>query len=154
MLKNPPDRVEPRLRSRPARGAGAGTRADRGRESPGAPVASPAARAPPAVDEWVPAVESTRRETGDAAHLALAGGEGMRLRGGRDFDPSSYLELAPPPPGPVAWLPGVLSKGVRLRLRLDRRDNRGRGCWQLVDLEAESEPDGRRLRSRAPDACQ
>ncbi|XP_031177773.1 sex comb on midleg-like protein 4 isoform X2 [Sander lucioperca] len=83
----------------------------------------------------------------------MAGCEGMRLRGGRDFNPDSYLELAPSPPHPVAWLPGVLSKGVRLRLRLDRRDNRGRGCWQLVDLEAESEPVGRRLRSRAPDTC-
>ncbi|XP_049446323.1 sex comb on midleg-like protein 4 isoform X2 [Epinephelus fuscoguttatus] len=78
----------------------------------------------------------------------------MRLRGGRDFNsPDSYLELAPPPPRPVSWLPGVLSKGVRLRLRLDRRDNRGRGCWQLVDLEAESEPVGRRLRSRASNTC-
>ncbi|KAA8583131.1 hypothetical protein FQN60_015677, partial [Etheostoma spectabile] len=73
----------------------------------------------------------------------------MTLRGGRDFNPDSYLELAPSPPHPVAWLPGVLSKGVRLRLRLDRRDNQGRGCWQLVDLEAESEPVGWRLRSRA-----
>ncbi|KAK1889267.1 Translocation protein SEC63 like [Dissostichus eleginoides] len=53
----------------------------------------------------------------------------------------------------VAWLPGVLSKGVRLRLRLDHRDNRGRGCWQLVDLEAESQQAGRRLRSRPPDTC-
>ncbi|KAK5880282.1 hypothetical protein CesoFtcFv8_023328 [Champsocephalus esox] len=74
----------------------------------------------------------------------------MRLRGGRDSSPESYLELAPPPPGHVAWLPGVLSKGVRLRLRLDHRDNRGRGCWQLVDLEAESQQVGRRLRSRPP----
>ncbi|XP_076611661.1 sex comb on midleg-like protein 4 isoform X2 [Chaetodon auriga] len=72
----------------------------------------------------------------------------MRLRGGRDFNTDSHLELARPP---VAWLPGVLSKGVRLRLRLDRRDDRGRGCWQLVDLEPE--PVGRRLRSRAPDTC-
>nr|XP_046229711.1 sex comb on midleg-like protein 4 isoform X2 [Scatophagus argus] len=72
----------------------------------------------------------------------------MRLRGGRHFNPDSHQELAPPPT-PVAWLPGVLSKGVRLRLRLDRRDDRGRGCWQLVDLEAESEPVGRRLRSQS-----
>ncbi len=88
----------------------------------------------------------------DVSRLPLAGCEGMRLRGGRDFNPDSHLELSPPPP-PVPWLPGVLSKGVRLRLRLDRRDDRGRGCWQLVDLEAESEPVGRRLRSRAPDTC-
>ncbi|KAF3849783.1 hypothetical protein F7725_019502 [Dissostichus mawsoni] len=74
----------------------------------------------------------------------------MRLQGGRDLSPESYLELAPPPPHHVAWLPGVLSKGVRLRLRLDHRDNRGRGCWQLVDLEAESQQAGRRLRSRPP----
>ncbi|XP_075940135.1 sex comb on midleg-like protein 4 [Anarhichas minor] len=104
-------------------------------------------------------VESTRRDIGmkkywcDVSHLPLAGCEGMRLRGRRDFNPDTYLELAPPPPSPVAWLPGVLSKGVRLRLRLDRRDNRGRGCWQLVDLEAEPEPVGRRLRSRGPDTC-
>lgn len=76
----------------------------------------------------------------------------MRLRGGRDLNPDSYLELAPPPP-PVAWLPGVLSKGVRLRLRLDHHDDQGRSCWQLVDLEAESETVGRRLRSQVPDAC-
>ncbi|XP_030261679.1 sex comb on midleg-like protein 4 [Sparus aurata] len=79
----------------------------------------------------------------------------MRLRGGRDFNPDSPLELAPPPPPrpSVGWLPGVLTKGVRLRLRLDRSDDRGRGCWQLVDLEAASEPIGRRLRSGAHDAC-
>ncbi|GAA6229232.1 sex comb on midleg-like protein 4 isoform X1 [Lates japonicus] len=77
----------------------------------------------------------------------------MRLRGGRDFNPNTHLDLAPPPPPPVAWLPGVLSKRVRLRLRLDRRDDRGRGCWHLVDLEAESEPTGRSSRSRAPDIC-
>lgn len=89
----------------------------------------------------------------DVSRLPLTGCEGMRLRGTRDLNPDSYLELSPPPPRPVAWLPGVLSKGVRLRLRLDRRDNRGRGCWQLVDSEAESEPVGRRLRSQAPDTC-
>ena len=91
----------------------------------------------------------------DVARLPLVG---MRLRGGRDFNPDSPLELAPPPPPPpprpsVGWLPGVLTKGVRLRLRLDRSDDRGRGCWQLVDLEAASEPIGRRLRSGAPAAC-
>ena len=82
----------------------------------------------------------------------LAGCEGMKLRGGRDFNADSHLELAPAPL-PVAWLPGVLSKGVRLRLRLDRRDSRGRGCWQLVDLGAESEPAGGRLRDQDPDTC-
>ncbi|XP_046878229.1 sex comb on midleg-like protein 4 isoform X1 [Hypomesus transpacificus] len=70
----------------------------------------------------------------------------MRLRGGRDLEHP-----------PVAWLPtGVLGvRSVRLRLRLDRRDDQGRGCWHLVDLEseAESEPIGRRLRDRAPPTC-
>ncbi|XP_029353029.1 sex comb on midleg-like protein 4 isoform X2 [Echeneis naucrates] len=74
----------------------------------------------------------------------------MRLRRGREFNPESHLEQGPPPP-PVAWLPGILSKGVRLRLRLDHRDNRGRGFWQLVDLEAESEAVGRRLKGRTLD---
>ncbi|XP_005914381.1 sex comb on midleg-like protein 4 isoform X1 [Haplochromis burtoni] len=36
-------------------------------------------------------------------------------------------------------LPGALSKGVRLRLRQDRRDHRGRSCWHLVNLDPESE---------------
>lgn len=94
----------------------------------------------------------------DVARLPLVDCEGMRLRGGRDFNPDLPLELAPPPPPPlprpsIGWLPGVLTKGVRLRLRLDRSDDRGRGCWQLVDLEAASEPIGRRLRSGAPDTC-
>lgn len=91
----------------------------------------------------------------DVSRLPLEGYEGMRLRGGRDFKPDSHLKLTHPlpPPAPVAWLPGVLSKGVRLRLRLDRSDDRGRGCWQLVDLEAESQKVGRRLRSQAPDFC-
>ncbi|XP_027896650.1 sex comb on midleg-like protein 4 isoform X1 [Xiphophorus couchianus] len=82
--------------------------------------------------------------------------EGLRLRGGRDFTTAdSNQELAAPPPSPpMTWLPPcVLGKGVRLRLRLDRHDHRGRGCWHLVDLEAESEPLGKRLKSPDPDAC-
>lgn len=82
--------------------------------------------------------------------------EGLRLRGGRDFTTSdSNQELAAPPPSPpMTWLPpGVLGKGVRLRLCLDRHDRRGRGCWHLVNLEAESEPLGKRLKSPDPDAC-
>lgn len=75
---------------------------------------------------------------------------GMRLRGGRDLNPNTHPELAPSPP-PVAWLPGVLSKGVRLRLRLDHHDDQGRSCWQLVDLEAGSETAGRRQRDA--DTC-
>ncbi|XP_041660701.1 sex comb on midleg-like protein 4 [Cheilinus undulatus] len=81
----------------------------------------------------------------------------MRLRGGRDFNPGSQLNVSPHPslaPPPVSWLPGVLSKGVRLRLRLDRRDDRGRSYWQLVDLDAGSETVGRRQRKRAPDICE
>lgn len=78
----------------------------------------------------------------------------MRLRGGRDLNPQPGLRAAPPDPH-VTWLPGVLSKGVRLRLRLrlrlDRQDGRGRGCWQLVDLGAEPEPDGRGLEGRVPE---
>ncbi|KAM9704698.1 uncharacterized protein scml4 isoform 1-T1 [Menidia menidia] len=72
----------------------------------------------------------------------------MRLRGGRDFDSSLHQELAPPL-HPVTWLP----PGVRLRLRLDRHDHRGRGCWHLVDLEAEAEPGDRRLRRQDSDTC-
>lgn len=61
----------------------------------------------------------------------------MRLRGGRELTPDPYLELVPPPPS-VAWLSGVLRKGVRLRLRLNHGDgDRGRSFWQLVDLAAE-----------------
>lgn len=86
----------------------------------------------------------------DVSGLGLAGCEGMRLRGRQDFTPDPHLELAPPSPPPISWLPGVLSKGVRLRLRLDRGGDRGRGCWQLVDLEAGSGPVGQRLRSRGP----
>ncbi|XP_072218710.1 sex comb on midleg-like protein 4 isoform X3 [Leuresthes tenuis] len=77
----------------------------------------------------------------------------MRLHGGQDFNPDSHPEPAPPL-HPITWLPpGVFTKHVRLRLRLDRRDHRGRGCWHLVDLEAEPEPVGQRLRSRDPDTC-
>ncbi|XP_039980871.1 uncharacterized protein scml4 isoform X4 [Xiphias gladius] len=106
----------------------------------------------PAAEEWIPAVESTPPRQCDVSHPTLAGCKGMRLQRGQDFSAVSHLDLAPLPL-PVAWLPGVLSKGVRLRLRLDRRDNRGRGCWHLVDLDAESEPAGRRLRSHDPDTC-
>lgn len=73
----------------------------------------------------------------------------MRLRGGRELKPDPYLELVPPPP-PVAWLSGVLRKGVRLRLRLNHGDDRGRSCWQLVDLGAESEGAGQ---ARVADTC-
>ncbi|XP_026197975.1 sex comb on midleg-like protein 4 isoform X1 [Anabas testudineus] len=76
----------------------------------------------------------------------------MRLRGRRDSNPDSHLELLPSPPA-VTWLPGVLTKGVRLRLRLDHRDDRGRSCWHLVDLEAEAGSVRRRPRARAPDTC-
>lgn len=74
----------------------------------------------------------------------------MRLRGGRDLNPHPRLRPAPPDPH-VTWLPGALSKGVRLRLRLDRHDGRGRGCWQLVDLGAEPERDGRSLKDQEPE---
>lgn len=88
----------------------------------------------------------------DVSHSPLAGCEGMRLRGRRDSNPDSHLELLPSPPA-VTWLPGVLTKGVRLRLRLDHRDDRGRSCWHLVDLEAEAGSVRRRPRARAPDTC-
>lgn len=66
----------------------------------------------------------------------------MRLRGGRELTPDPYLELVPPPPS-VAWLSGVLRKGVRLRLRLNHGDgDRGRSFWQLVDLGAEPQRAG------------
>ncbi|KAG7240580.1 hypothetical protein INR49_026729 [Caranx melampygus] len=56
----------------------------------------------------------------------------MRLRRGQEFNSDSHLDLGPPPP-PVTWLPGVLSKGVRLRLRLDHRDDRAEaaGSWSI-----------------------
>lgn len=63
----------------------------------------------------------------------------MRLRGGRELNPDPYLELVAPPPS-VAWLSGVLRKGVRLRLRLNHGDgDQGQSFWQLVDLGAEPE---------------
>ncbi|XP_036405865.1 sex comb on midleg-like protein 4 isoform X1 [Megalops cyprinoides] len=63
----------------------------------------------------------------------------MRLRG-RDLQDS-----------PVSWIPNILGvQSVRLRLRLDRRDNKGRGCWQLVDLGSGSEQSCRKLRDRTP----
>ncbi|XP_055088318.1 sex comb on midleg-like protein 4 isoform X1 [Periophthalmus magnuspinnatus] len=76
----------------------------------------------------------------------------MRLRGGRDLHRVSSPSLAHDPP-PVSWLPGVLTKGVRLRLRLGRHGNKGRDCWHLVDLDAEMRPTGRRLRSQGPVTC-
>ncbi|XP_061099297.1 sex comb on midleg-like protein 4 isoform X3 [Conger conger] len=64
----------------------------------------------------------------------------MRLRG-RDLEDS-----------PVSWIPNILGvQSVRLRLRLDRRDNKGRGCWQLVDLGSGSEQSCRKLRERDRD---
>lgn len=66
----------------------------------------------------------------------------MRLRG-RDLEDSA-----------VSWIPSVLGvQSVRLRLRLDRRDDRGRGLWQLVDLEGEETQSGRRLRDKTPPTC-
>ncbi|XP_059354504.1 sex comb on midleg-like protein 4 isoform X1 [Carassius carassius] len=65
----------------------------------------------------------------------------MRLRG-RDLEDST-----------VSWIPSVLGvQSVRLRLRLDRRDDRGRGLWQLVDLGEEVQS-GRRIRDRTPPTC-
>ncbi|XP_041109257.1 sex comb on midleg-like protein 4 isoform X1 [Polyodon spathula] len=61
----------------------------------------------------------------------------MRLRG-RDPQGSA-----------LPWIANVLGvQSVRLRLRLDRHDNRGKGCWQLVDLGGGSERSCRRLRDR------
>lgn len=74
----------------------------------------------------------------------------MRLRGERDLNPHPRLLPAPPDPH-VTWLPGVLSKGVRLRLRQDHHDGRGRGSWQLVDLGAGPERDGRGLKGQVPE---
>lgn len=66
---------------------------------------------------------------------------GMRLRG-RDLEDST-----------VSWIPSVLGvQSVRLRLRLDRRDDRGRGLWQLVDLGEEVQS-GQRIRDRTPPTC-
>ncbi|CAL8313513.1 unnamed protein product [Boreogadus saida] len=45
---------------------------------------------------------------------------------------------------PVAWLPGPLDGGVRLRLRLSRRGDRARGRWHLVEPGAESRSVGKR----------
>ncbi|KAG9282488.1 sex comb on midleg-like protein 4 isoform X2 [Astyanax mexicanus] len=66
----------------------------------------------------------------------------MRLRG-RDLEDS-----------PVSWIPSVLGvQSVRLRLRLDRRDDRGRGLWQLVDLDEETMSNGQRLDDRTTPTC-
>ncbi|XP_041952389.1 sex comb on midleg-like protein 4 isoform X2 [Alosa alosa] len=62
----------------------------------------------------------------------------MRLRG-RDLEDSAD-----------SWIPHILGvQSVRLRLRLDRRDDKGRGCWQLVDVEKEAQESGRGLKSQA-----
>ncbi|MGH0164008.1 UNVERIFIED_CONTAM: hypothetical protein FKN15_046510 [Acipenser sinensis] len=62
---------------------------------------------------------------------------GMRLRG-RDPQGSA-----------LPWIANVLGvQSVRLRLRLDRRDNKGKGCWQLVDLGGGNERSCRKLRDR------
>ncbi|KAL7872318.1 hypothetical protein SRHO_G00073010 [Serrasalmus rhombeus] len=66
----------------------------------------------------------------------------MRLRG-RDLEDSA-----------ISWIPNVLGvQSVRLRLRLDRRDDRGRSLWQLVDLDEEAATNGQRLRDRTPPTC-
>ncbi|XP_066533864.1 sex comb on midleg-like protein 4 isoform X2 [Hoplias malabaricus] len=66
----------------------------------------------------------------------------MRLRG-RDLEDST-----------ISWIPSVLGvQSVRLRLRLDRRDDKGRGLWQLVDLDQEVVPNGQRLQDRTPPTC-
>ncbi|XP_037393905.1 sex comb on midleg-like protein 4 isoform X4 [Pygocentrus nattereri] len=68
--------------------------------------------------------------------------EGMRLRG-RDLEDSA-----------ISWIPNVLGvQSFRLRLRLDRRDDRGRSLWQLVDLDEEAATNGQRLRDRTPPTC-
>lgn len=67
---------------------------------------------------------------------------GMRLRG-RDLEDST-----------VSWIPTVLGvQSVRLRLRLERSDDRGRGLWQLVDLERDEAQSGRSLRDKTPPTC-
>ncbi|KAM9495687.1 sex comb on midleg-like protein 4 isoform 2-T2 [Clarias gariepinus] len=66
----------------------------------------------------------------------------MRLRG-RDLEDSTG-----------SWIPSVLRvQSVRLRLRLDRRTDRGRSLWQLVDLNAETVPSGRGLWDRTLPNC-
>lgn len=73
---------------------------------------------------------------------AVCVAEGMRLRG-RDLKDS-----------PGSWIPSVLgSQSVRLRLRLDRRTDRGRSLWQLVDLNGEAVRSGQGLWDRTPPTC-
>lgn len=68
--------------------------------------------------------------------------EGMRLRG-RDLEDSTS-----------SWIPSVLGvQSVRLRLRLDRRTDKGRSLWQLVDLNGEAVPSGQGLWDRTPPTC-
>ncbi|XP_076025610.1 sex comb on midleg-like protein 4 isoform X2 [Genypterus blacodes] len=84
----------------------------------------------PSAERWISTGASTPSGKWHASRLPPVG---MRLRGGRDLSPDPRLGSGRPPP--ASWLPGVLTKGVRLRLRLDHRDDRGRSFWQLVDLE-------------------
>ncbi|XP_017308001.1 sex comb on midleg-like protein 4 isoform X1 [Ictalurus punctatus] len=66
----------------------------------------------------------------------------MRLRG-RDLEDSTS-----------SWIPSVLGvQSVRLRLRLDRRTDKGRTLWQLVDLNGEAVPSGQGLWDRTPPTC-
>ncbi|XP_051781106.1 sex comb on midleg-like protein 4 isoform X2 [Erpetoichthys calabaricus] len=61
----------------------------------------------------------------------------MKLRGRDIQDPT------------LPWISNVLGvQSVRLRLRLDRRDDKGKRCWQLVDLGGGSERRFPRLRSQ------
>ncbi|RXN00062.1 Translocation protein SEC63-like [Acipenser ruthenus] len=62
---------------------------------------------------------------------------GMRLRG------------RVPQGSALPWISNVLGvQSVRLRLRLDRHNNKGEGCWQLVDLGGGNERSCRKLRDR------
>lgn len=66
--------------------------------------------------------------------------EGMRLRG-RDLEDSTG-----------SWIPSVPGvHSVRLRLRFDRRTDKGRSLWQLVNLSGEAS--GRGLWDRTPPTC-
>ena len=58
--------------------------------------------------------------------------------------PNADPRPEPTRPPPIAWLPGQLDGGVRLRLRLSRHGDGARGRWHLVELGAESRSVGRR----------